>query len=44
MGEKETKLNRMYGQFGRDPQGKVYKNKFWLAAERLGANFTADEV
>ena len=42
--EKEVKLNRMYSLFGHDPQGKVYKNKFWLAVERLGAKLTSDEV
>ena len=42
--EKEVKLNRMYSLFGHDPSGKVYKNKFWLAAERLGAKLTSEEV
>ena len=41
---RETKLNRMYGQFGSDTNGKVYKNRFWLTAERLGANLTSAEV
>ena len=42
--EKESKLNKIFSLFGCDSQGKVYKNKFWLAAERLGANLTANEV
>ena len=34
----------MFALFEHDEQGKVYKNKFWLAAERLGTNLTSDEV
>ena len=42
--EKETKLNKIFTLFGCDQQGKVFKNKFWLAAEKLGANLAADET
>ena len=42
--EKEMKLNKIFALFGHDSQGKVYKNKFWLAAEKFGAQLTADEI
>jgi len=45
MAMKERTLARMYGLFAHEKKtGRVYKNKFWECAERLGANLTKLDV
>ena len=45
MAQKERTLTRMYGLFAHDKKtGRVYKNKFWECAERMGANMTKEDI